>query len=169
MVLWSSGKLLVWDATCIDTFAPSYIAVALSEVGAVAVQAGERKASKYSHLSRTHIFSLVVMEATGVIGPKTLAFLKDLGCRVRLTIGEEKSYSYLIQRMSLAVQRETRYPYLGRLIRYPYLGRLIRYPYLGRLIRYPYLGRLIRDPYLGRLVRYPYLGQLVFLVHLTFN
>ena len=33
VVPWKSGKLLVWDATCPDTFAPSYNGLASSEAG----------------------------------------------------------------------------------------------------------------------------------------
>ena len=33
---WSSGKLLVWDATCTDTFTPSNIILAVSRMGAIA-------------------------------------------------------------------------------------------------------------------------------------
>ena len=43
MVPWECGMLLVWDATCSDTFAPSYITSASTEAGAVAILAKERK------------------------------------------------------------------------------------------------------------------------------
>ena len=43
VVPWKSGRLLVWDATCPDTFAPSYVASATNEAGAVAALAEERK------------------------------------------------------------------------------------------------------------------------------
>ena len=46
IVLWKDGKLLVWDVTCADTFAPSYTSIASSKPGAVAAQAEERKCSK---------------------------------------------------------------------------------------------------------------------------
>ena len=39
MVLWSGGKVLVWDATCPDTLAPSYSSLATREAGAVAEEA----------------------------------------------------------------------------------------------------------------------------------
>ena len=29
MVPWSNGRLLVWDATCVDTFAPSHLSIDL--------------------------------------------------------------------------------------------------------------------------------------------
>ena len=33
---WKCGKLLVWDATCPDTFAPSYVSQATTAAGEVA-------------------------------------------------------------------------------------------------------------------------------------
>ena len=50
VVPWSRGKLLVWDATCPDTYAPSYTAIASQEAGVVAAIAEERKKAKYIHL-----------------------------------------------------------------------------------------------------------------------
>ena len=105
VVPWERGKLLVWDATCSDTFAPSYSSNAASEVGAVAAMAEERKKAKYEHLDASHSFVPVAVETAGVFGPLTHAFLKDLGRRIALVTGEEKSYSYLVQRVSVAIQR----------------------------------------------------------------
>ena len=42
MISWRNGKLLVWDATSRDTFAPSYVSRATSEAGAVAALAEDR-------------------------------------------------------------------------------------------------------------------------------
>ena len=38
-------------------------------------------------------------------GPKTLAFVKELGRRVRRETGEEKATSHLFQCLSVAIQR----------------------------------------------------------------
>ena len=38
-------------------------------------------------------------------GPLTLQFLKDLGNRLRQATGDENSNTYLIQRLSVSVQR----------------------------------------------------------------
>ena len=46
--------MLVWGATCPDTFAPSYLAKATSGPGLVAASAEDRKRSKYSFLVRAH-------------------------------------------------------------------------------------------------------------------
>ena len=45
LVPWKCGKLLVWDATCVDTYAPSYSIS--QEAGAVADQAEKRKSNEY--------------------------------------------------------------------------------------------------------------------------
>eukprot|EP00731_Ephydatia_muelleri_P016737 Em0009g1161a len=47
----------------------------------------------------------VAIETTGVFGPRTTEFLKELGHRLRQVSGEANSYAYLTQRPSVAVQR----------------------------------------------------------------
>ena len=56
IVPWKCGQLLVWDATCLDTFAPSYSTIAAHQVGAVAQQAEDRKMQKYKHLGLMLLF-----------------------------------------------------------------------------------------------------------------
>ena len=73
VVPWSCGKLLVWDATCPDTFAPSYLPSAASEAGAVAASAEERKKTKYASLNPAHTFTPVAIETSGVFVPETLS------------------------------------------------------------------------------------------------
>jgi len=57
----------VWDATCPDTFAPSYLPSAASEAGAVAASAEERKKTKYASLNPAHTFTPVAIETSGVL------------------------------------------------------------------------------------------------------
>ena len=102
LVPWKSGRLLVWDATCPDTFAPSHLPSATREAGAVAAQAEQSKQEKYAALNQCYIFTPVAIETTGPFGPETL-FLRDLGCRFKQVTGEAKSFSYLRQRLSVAV------------------------------------------------------------------
>ena len=104
-VPWKCGQLLVWDATCPDTFAPSYSTIAAQQVGAVAQQAEDKKMQKYKHLDSCHFFTPVAIETTGVFGPRTNDFLKELGHRLRQVSGEANSFSYLTQRLSVAIQR----------------------------------------------------------------
>ena len=47
----------------------------------------------------------IAIESLGAIGPQSLAFLKDLGSRIRQQTGEERAGHYLLQQLSVAVQR----------------------------------------------------------------
>ncbi len=100
-------KLLVWDATCPDTFAPSYSGNATRGAGLVAAAEEERKEAKYTGLSSLHCFTPDAIETSGVLGPKSLLFVSELErCLARVT-GELRSTNYLhvLQRLSVAVQR----------------------------------------------------------------
>ena len=110
VVPWKNGKLLAWDVTCTDTFAPSYIASATSNAGAVAALAEERKlfcmatwyqAISLRHLSHRWVLSLV-------------CFLKELGHRIKLSTGEARTTAFLLQCLSVAVQRGYAASVLGR-------------------------------------------------------
>ena len=51
MVPKSNGRLLVWDAACVDTFATSHLSMTASEVCAAANQVEQTKIKKYSYLT----------------------------------------------------------------------------------------------------------------------
>ena len=99
---WKSGYLMVWDATCPDTFTPFYRAHATQEPGKVTEAAEDRKCEKYMGLPPGHFFSPVAIETLGAIGPKSLALLKELWRHIRAETGEPKSREYLLQRLSVA-------------------------------------------------------------------
>ena len=107
MVPWSNGRLLVWDATCVDTFAPSHLSMTASEVCAAANQAEQTKIKKYSYITSHayHFFAPVAFETTGVCGPRSMSFLMDLGRRIVDTTGDKSSLAYLLQKFSVAIQR----------------------------------------------------------------
>ena len=71
---WKRGRTLIWDATCIDTFAPSYIHTAIEEAGSVAEIAEIRKRKNYEALSAVHVFTPIAVE--------TKCFLHKLASRV---------------------------------------------------------------------------------------
>ena len=115
LVPWKRGKLLVWDATCSDTFAPSYVEDAARGPGIVAAAAESRKKTKYSNLLSSHVFTPVAIETSGVFGPETEAFIKELGRRLRQVTGDERSHQHLVQRLSIALQRGNAASVLGTL------------------------------------------------------
>ena len=104
MVAWRAGKFLVWDAMCIDIFAPSYKNLAVQAAGAVAAKAESLKEEKYSDMFNMHEFVPIAMESPGVLGPHLLAFVKELGRNMWYQTGERKTAAYLIQCLSIAVQ-----------------------------------------------------------------
>ena len=105
MIPWKNGKPLVWDATCPDTFAPSYHYQATSRA--------DLAEEKYTSLGAGYSFTPVAIESLGAMGKKSLVFVKELGHRVRQCSGEVKARAYLPQRLSVAVQRGNAVSVLG--------------------------------------------------------
>ena len=62
---------------------------------------------------KIYLFAPVVIEITGVFGKQTLSFLKGLVCCVHKVSGEVLSFSYLIKRLTVAVQRGNAVSVLG--------------------------------------------------------
>ena len=97
--------MLIWDATCPDTIAPSHLQLAAMEAGAVAVQTKQRKKVRYTKLATSCHFIPVAIKTTKVSGPEALGFVQDLGRRIREESGEPQSYHCFIQRIAVTVQR----------------------------------------------------------------
>ena len=91
---WKSGKVLVWDATCPDTYAPSHVSAAAREAGAVAAQAEHLKIAKYCHLESSHHFVPFAVETSGVLGQAALDLVDDIGRRLHRMTGEPRSKEY---------------------------------------------------------------------------
>ena len=113
IIPWSSGRLLVWDATCCDTFATSNLHLAVTDPGAVAARAENVKISKYAHLDSSYLFIPVAIETCGTFGPEAKKFLQDLRRRLKRATLEDKAHQYLVQRISVAVQRGNAASVLG--------------------------------------------------------
>ena len=80
----------------------------------MADQAEKRKSDKYSNMyPNMYLLAPVVIETLGVFGKQTLSFLKDLACHVRKVSGEVQSFTYLLQRLTVAVQRGNAVSVLG--------------------------------------------------------
>ena len=109
------GKVLVWDATCPDTLAPSYSTLAVREAGAVVDEVERKKKVKYAHLENSHRFVPVAVETLGLFGSEARSFFKDLGGRIKAHSLEPLSHHYLLQRISVAVQRGNTAAILGSL------------------------------------------------------
>ena len=99
------GRFLVWDATVSFTLANSYRHLASKRAGEVANMAENNKLRKYRELEASFIVQPVAIETMGVFGEKTLAFLTDLCRRVSAATHQPRAGEYLLQRLSIEVQR----------------------------------------------------------------
>ena len=115
---WERGRTLIWDATCIDTFAPSYTRMAIEEAGSVAEIADIRKKKNYEALSTVHIFTPIAVETSGVFGPETRCFLRKLASRMRSVTNDEKSLFHLTQQLAVTIQRGNALSILGTHVPY---------------------------------------------------
>ena len=94
--------------------APTYSSMASVRAGAVADAAETRKAAQYHHLLATHIFAPVAIETSGNFGSDTHLFLKEISQRLcKSSSGEALSHKFLLQRISVAVQRGNTLSILG--------------------------------------------------------
>ena len=109
---WRSGRILVWDATCPDTFARSHIDLAARGAGAVADQAEERKKTKHAELATTHLFIPLAVKTTRVFGSEAWAFFRELS-QIQHESGEPLAHQYLLQRIAVAVQQGNAAAVLG--------------------------------------------------------
>lgn len=106
LIPWSNGRFLTWDATCLDTLAPSYIDVSSRSVGKTAERGAAIKVHKYKDvtLAENHIFVPVAIESMGPICVEGKKFISEVGRRIADVTGEFRSTQFLHQRLSIALQ-----------------------------------------------------------------
>lgn len=110
---WSNGRCLVWDFTCPDTLAHSHVNTAVSGPGIVASEAEDRKRLKYASLSPLYCFVPIAVETLGALGEDAADFIHQLGRRITVVTGERRATEFLLQRLSVAVQRGNAASVLG--------------------------------------------------------
>jgi hypothetical protein len=113
LIPWKLGRTLVWDATCVDTLAPSHLQSTSSKAGAAAVLAEQNKRRKYAVLGEGYIFAPFGVETLGPWGPGAKALYKELTERLIEASGDQRAGSYFGQRISLAIQRGNAASLLG--------------------------------------------------------
>lgn len=124
LVPWKNGKSLLWDYTCADTFARSYVNRTSRDPGYAAKQAEDEKYRHYSNLMDQFKFIPVASETSGIIGKVGLKLLKNIGSKIKEATSEKRATSYLIQRIAVAIQRGNVASILGTIPKSKDLGEV---------------------------------------------
>ena len=110
---YKEGRCLVWDFICLDTFAGSHLSNTSREAGKAA-ETGERtKIAKYSCLPNDCSFVPVAIETAGPWGESGLKLIRELGAKISEITGENRSTAFLMQSISVAIQRGNAISILG--------------------------------------------------------
>jgi hypothetical protein len=117
LVPWEKGKPLVWDFTCADNLAPSHLSSSSTTAGSTALDAERKKRNKYLSLSEQFIFHPVATETMGMWGPEASRLVRQIGQRITTLTGETRATTFLIQSISIAIQRGNAASVLGTLPR----------------------------------------------------
>jgi hypothetical protein len=113
LVPWKNGRCLAWDFTCPDTLAPSHLNIAINGPGVVACEAEDKKRVKYASLTSSFCFVPVAVETMGALGDGAVELIYDLGRRISEVTGERRATEFLLQRLSIAIQRGNAASVLG--------------------------------------------------------
>lgn len=115
LIPWKRGRPLVWDATCSHTLAASYLNISSRKAGEAAKLWEISKTHKYSEILQNHFFVPFCVETFGPWGEKAKSFFKELGEKIKSACHEPRASSFLMQRISLAIQRGNAASVLGTL------------------------------------------------------
>ncbi len=96
---------MVRDATICDTVATSYLASTVLQAGAATSHAAALKHQKYAQLASSHLIIPVSLKTFGAWHTESMDFIRELGRRASQATGDQKETVYLLQRISVAVQR----------------------------------------------------------------
>ena len=101
----SRGISLVWDCTCVDTFAESHLINSAIGAGEAAGEAEERKRRKHVGLVDAYQFEPIAVETTGVHGASSSLILRAIGRRLVEATGDPRESNWFLQNLALAIQR----------------------------------------------------------------
>ena len=114
LIPWCNGQLMVWDATCSDTLAPSYLHLSAKKAGSVARKAADIKLNHYKGLTDQGYYILpFAIETLGPWCDEAIRFVNVLGELISERTGETRSKTYLKQRIGIALQRSNAASVMG--------------------------------------------------------
>jgi len=114
---WANGRSMIWKFTCPDTMATSHLNRSALFAGAAANDAKRRTVVKYRLLSALMNFVPVAVESLGALGEEASDFFRNLGHQITSLTTNPRSFQFLMQRLSVAVQH-------GKVVFYIFLNCL---------------------------------------------
>ena len=99
----SGGRSLVWECTCVDTFAGVHLNRSAMEAGIAANSAEERKRHKYAALAEAHQFEPIAVETMGVYGESTGVIIRAIGRRLIEATGDPREANWFRQNLAIAI------------------------------------------------------------------
>ena len=96
---------MAWDYTCVDSLCDTYVLDSTQEPGKAAKITETKKKKMYKDLETNHFFTPTAVETFGSQRPEKLKFIKDIGMKIQDVTGEKHATSYLLQSLSMTVQR----------------------------------------------------------------
>ena len=106
---------MVWGFICSDTISPSHIQIFSAIPGKVVESAETAKLTKYRNLSADYEVIPIGVETFGSWGPNRLRLIREIGKKIAQETGEPRSTSFLLQAISMAIQRGNAFSVLGTL------------------------------------------------------
>ena len=117
IVQWKGGKVLVWDATCPHTLAPSYTNFVTRELKQEQYMAEEAERKKKGQVlppwSQSPFCACGYMLITGGLGPEARSFFWKLCWRLMDSSSKPLSHFYLLQKVAVAIQHGNTEAILG--------------------------------------------------------
>lgn len=96
---------MIWDATCVDTFAKSYLLSTSKASGAAVKLAESGKFKDYEMLCTNYEFVPFAVETMGVFSASAMKFTNELGKFLNLATDDKRATSFFKQRISICIQR----------------------------------------------------------------
>src|SRR6218665_3838971 len=113
LIPWTAGRYMAWDATVAHTCAASYLSQTAISAGSVAEQAAVLKTAKYALLPATYVFVPIAFETLGPVNAEGAEFLSELGRCISSVSGDQRETNFLLQRLSICVQRHNAIAFRG--------------------------------------------------------
>ncbi|KAI5642071.1 hypothetical protein NE865_05763 [Phthorimaea operculella] len=105
LIPWKRGRSLLWDATCACTFAATHLPRTMRTAGLAAEFLAKQKTEKYAGLCQSYDFVPFAVETSGVWCAAARTFAKEIGQRLKACGRDPRAGSYLVQQISLTIQR----------------------------------------------------------------